>query len=86
MAALAEVRRAGHATTVDQLDYGITAIAVPVRGADGRVVAALNSSGYTGRVTPESLRSERLATLRAVAAKVEAAIARTPTLQAALGG
>jgi IclR family pca regulon transcriptional regulator len=86
MAALAEVHRAGHATTVDQLDYGITALAVPVRGTDGRVVAALNSSGYTGRVTPDSLRSERLGTLRAVAARAEDAIARTPALQAALGG
>ena len=33
--------------TVDQLDYGITAIAVPIRGASGRPIGALNSSGYT---------------------------------------
>ena len=44
---LGGVREAGHAVTVDQLDYGITALAVPVRDPAGRVVAAINSSGYT---------------------------------------
>ena len=49
-----EVRANGYATTVDQLDYGITAIAVPIRNAEGATIAALNSSGYTGLVTPRT--------------------------------
>ena len=53
-------REQGYATTVDQLDYGITALAVPIRNAEGRTVAALNSSGYTGMVTPDALVAERL--------------------------
>ena len=89
-AALADAVRAartdGYAVTVDQLDYGITAIAVPVRAPDGRTVAALNSSGYTGRVTPESLVAERLPALRAAAIRIGDAIRRTPVLQAVLGG
>src|SRR5690606_22826937 len=44
------VREAGYATTVDQLDYGITALAVPIRDMHGRTIAALNTSGYTGIV------------------------------------
>ena len=79
-------REQGFATTVDQLDYGITALAVPVRAADGRVVAALNSSGYTGLVTPEAMVESRLADLRAAAARLSAATARIPALSAVLDG
>jgi IclR family pca regulon transcriptional regulator len=77
-----EVREAGFATTVDQLDYGITALAVPIRGADGRVVAALNSSGYSGLVTPAQMVEGRLADLRAAAARIAASAARVPALSA----
>ena len=42
------VRERNYSTTVDQLDYGITALAVPIRGPVGATVAALNSSGYSG--------------------------------------
>ena len=79
------VREAGYATTVDQLDYGITAIAVPIRGLDGRVIAALNSSGYTGIVTPETLVAERLPALRATASRISQAIGRYPVLQSVIG-
>ena len=84
-AILARVRADGFATTVDQLDYGITAIAVPIRAPDGTVVAALNSSGYSGRVSPETLRAERLEHLRATALRAEDTIRRTPALRVALG-
>ena len=81
-----QAREQGFATTVDQLDYGITALAVPIRAADGRVVAALNSSGYTGLVTPEAMVQSRLADLRAAAARLSAATARIPALSAVLDG
>ena len=77
-----EVREAGFATTVDQLDYGITALAVPIRCAEGHVVAALNSSGYSGMVTPEQMVITRLADLRAAASRIGAAAARVPALSA----
>jgi len=77
-------RADGFATTVDQLDYGITALAVPIRAADGRVVAALNSSGYTGMVTPEDMVATRLPDLRAAAARLSAVTARIPALTALL--
>lgn len=81
-----QARADGFATTVDQLDYGITALAVPIRSADGRVVAALNSSGYTGMVTPEAMVAARLPDLRAAAARLSAVTARVPVLSALLGG
>lgn len=77
-------RADGYAATVDQLDYGITALAVPIRAADGRVVAALNSSGYTGLTTPEDMVATRLADLRAAAGRLSAATARIPALSAVL--
>jgi DNA-binding IclR family transcriptional regulator len=43
-------RRRGYAVTVDELEEGLTGIAVPVRGARGDVVAALGISGPTSRL------------------------------------
>jgi len=42
---LAQVTRRGWASTVDELEIGLTAVAVPVHGRDGEVVAALGISG-----------------------------------------
>lgn len=77
-----QTRERGYATTVDQLDYGITALAVPVRGASGVTIAALNSSGYTGMVTVEELVSERLTELQSIASSLEASIRRDPVMAA----
>ena len=53
---LETVRRQGFATTVDELETGLAAVAAPVRGAGGDVVAALSISGPTLRMTPRRLR------------------------------
>ena len=49
---LRKVARAGYATAVDELEAGLAAIAAPVRGAGGAVVAALSISGPTLRLGP----------------------------------
>ena len=46
------VRREQFATAVDELEIGLAAIAAPVRGAGGEVIAALSISGPTIRMTP----------------------------------
>lgn len=79
-------RRDGFATTVDQLDYGITALAVPIRDPDGATIAALNTSGYTGMVTPEILVKERLPALQEAASHIAHQMTRYPTLRSVLGG
>lgn len=81
---IADVRRTGYATTVDQLDYGITALAVPIRSPEGATVAALNSSAYTGLVTPEQMVAERLTELRITATRIAESIIRYPVLTSAL--
>jgi DNA-binding IclR family transcriptional regulator len=49
-AELGRVRRRGWSTAVDELELGLTAVAVPVRGREGEVVAALGISGPTARL------------------------------------
>lgn len=50
------VRREQFATAVDELELGLAAIAAPVRGAGGEVIAALSISGPTIRMTPARIR------------------------------
>jgi IclR family transcriptional regulator, acetate operon repressor len=54
-AELADVRRDGFAEAVDELEIGLAAIAAPVRGAGGFVLAALSITGPTVRMTPERI-------------------------------
>ncbi len=61
-AQLATIRRRGVASTVDELEVGLTGIAVPVRDADGDVVAALGISGPTARLADELAPIGRLLT------------------------
>ncbi len=80
-----QVRRDGYSTTVDQLDYGITALAVPIRALDGRTIAALNTSGYSGMVDAEFLVANRLPELRATASRIANALTRYPMLVSIIG-
>lgn len=47
---LAAVRRRGYATTVDELELGLSGVAAPVFDGHGDVVAALGLSGPTARL------------------------------------
>ncbi len=48
-ATLPTIRRLGYATTIDELEPGLTGVAAPVL-VDGKVVAALGVSGPTSRI------------------------------------
>ena len=49
-ALLAEVRRRGFATAADELEAGLTAVAAPVRNAEGTVIASVSASGPSFRI------------------------------------
>jgi IclR family transcriptional regulator, acetate operon repressor len=49
---LQAVRLTDVATSIDELETGLAAMAAPVRGARGEVIAALSISGPTLRMTP----------------------------------
>jgi DNA-binding IclR family transcriptional regulator len=52
---LAAVRRRGYATAVEELEAGLTAIAAPVRDAEGRVIASISASGPSFRIPAERI-------------------------------
>ncbi|HEX2901913.1 MAG TPA: IclR family transcriptional regulator [Jatrophihabitans sp.] len=66
------VRKQGWAASIDEFCIGVTELAAPIRGAGGRVVAAIGLSGRTDRVTdakahPKSLLVRQVAeTARAI--------------------
>ncbi|WP_173932803.1 IclR family transcriptional regulator C-terminal domain-containing protein [Chelativorans sp. Marseille-P2723] len=71
MGHVAEVRRAGYAIVDEELELGLRSIAVPVRNRSGRVVAAINVSTQTARLSCEELRASVLPLLLKAAAKID---------------
>jgi IclR family pca regulon transcriptional regulator len=63
-AVLAQVRRDGYAVIDEELELGLRSIAVPVRGASGRVLAALNVGAQAARVASERMTIDFLPELR----------------------
>jgi IclR family transcriptional regulator, pca regulon regulatory protein len=73
-------RRDGYASIQDELDYGIVSVAVPVFGADGRILAAINCSTATTRVNQAEMVETRLPRLLAAANNIEIELRRYPIL------
>ncbi len=61
---LAEVRQAGYAVNDEELELGLRSIAVPVRGASGRVLAALNVGAQASRVSTAQMEQQFLPVLQ----------------------
>lgn len=61
----AQARARGYTSTVDELEEGLTGVAVPLRGAHGEVVAALGVSGPTSRLAERIEELGRNLTARA---------------------
>jgi IclR family transcriptional regulator, acetate operon repressor len=51
----AQIRARGYATSIDELEIGLTAMAAPVIGPMGDAIAALSISGPTARLTSERI-------------------------------
>ncbi len=75
-AALREVRARGWAVTDEQLAPGIRSVAAPLRGGDGRVVAALNVTVHAAETSLERLLEEHLPLLLRTASAVSGDWAR----------
>jgi IclR family pca regulon transcriptional regulator len=75
-----ECRRSGYAAVEDELAYGVVALAVPVIDNAGRVVAALNSSGHSKKLTKAQLVRDRLSLLRQVSAQISQELPHVPAL------
>jgi IclR family pca regulon transcriptional regulator len=75
-----ECRRAGYSAVEDELAYGVVAVAVPVFDKTRRVVAALNSSSHSKKMTHAKLVKERLGLLQNVSAQISRELQRVPGL------
>jgi IclR family pca regulon transcriptional regulator len=63
-AILADVRDAGYVVVEEELEVGLRSIAVPVRGASGNVLAALNIGAHAARVSRRKMEEDFLPVLR----------------------
>ena len=52
---LAEVRKQGYATAVEELEAGLTAVAAPVHNAEGVVIASISASGPSFRIPADRI-------------------------------
>jgi IclR family transcriptional regulator, pca regulon regulatory protein len=75
-----EARRVGYAAVEDELAYGVVAVAVPVFDAAQRVVAALNSSSHSRKITRVELVRERVGMLQDASRDISRELSRFPGL------
>jgi IclR family transcriptional regulator, pca regulon regulatory protein len=69
-AELAVVRARGWALTDEQLAGGIRSVAAPLRGADGRVIAAMNVTVHAAETSVDTLLGDHLPLLLQTASEV----------------
>ena len=78
---LKQVRAAGFASSQDELDYGIVAVALPIFGREGRIVAAASCSDVTNRLDADTMVARRLPTLRRAVDRIEGMLVQHPELE-----
>lgn len=77
---LSLVRERGYDSSLDELDYGIVSVAVPIFDKDRNVIASINCSTSTTRISQDELVRTRLPVLREAAAEIEMSFKRWPAL------
>lgn len=64
-------RTSGFAISDEELELGMRSLAVPVRDADGKIIAALSVSAYSARVNRKLFSTQFLDVIRGCAARLE---------------
>lgn len=77
-------RETGYDSALDELDYGIVSVAVPVFDAARNAIASINCSTSTTRISQDELVRTRLPMLREASAEIGSALQRWPTLMHSL--
>ncbi|WP_417450960.1 IclR family transcriptional regulator domain-containing protein [Kordiimonas sp.] len=83
---LRKIRQQGYDSAQDELDYGIVSVAVPIFDSNRQVIASINCSTSTTRVSREKLIEERLPLLQDAAIEIELALKKWPFLANSLQG
>lgn len=84
---LQTVREQGWAESDEDLQYGVQAIAAPLRGEDGRVIAAIGLATHTSEIGKEIVRERYLPLLLETARSIEtdwSECRKLPTSESAL--
>jgi IclR family pca regulon transcriptional regulator len=76
-ATVRRVREQGWSMVDQELEMGLRSISAPIRGTDGRVVAALNSAAAAHRVSLDELRRNVLPRLLETAEQISLAFSRS---------
>ena len=79
LAAIRSVRKLGYSLVSQELEDGLTAVAVPLRDKSGNVVAAMNVAGHVHRNSREQMLEEHLPVLQHAAVEINAALASLHT-------
>jgi IclR family pca regulon transcriptional regulator len=79
-ALIEDCRRTGYSAVEDELAYGVIAVAVPVFDQQRRVVAALNSSSHSRKITKAKLVRERLTMLEKISQQISSDLSSVPWL------
>ncbi len=85
-ARLTRARSDGYSSALNELDYGIVSVAVPVFGKDRRVPCAINCSTTTLRISQDELIAARVPLLQQAAREIHAALLKHPFLAHSLTG
>lgn len=72
------IRRDGHSISTDDVEFGVTALSVPVRDHTGTIIAALSLSGLTAHL-PDAENESNLALLRTAAQAASRALGLRPS-------
>jgi IclR family transcriptional regulator, pca regulon regulatory protein len=76
--AILQAREDGYAVVEDELAYGVISLAIPLLDGQGRVVAALNSSGHSKRIDKPQIVKERLALVQRYGEAIMSGLRRVP--------
>lgn len=66
-----EARRQGFSVNDEEVELGMRSVAVPVHGADGRIIAAVSTSTLVARTSLQDVHEHFLPVLRELASRIE---------------
>jgi IclR family pca regulon transcriptional regulator len=66
-----KVREQGYSIVCEELEDGVQSVSIPIRGKDGKVLAAANVSAHSSRVSEGDLREKFLPKLRKCISQIE---------------
>ncbi|MCW5605503.1 MAG: IclR family transcriptional regulator, partial [Burkholderiales bacterium] len=71
-------RRQGYAVMVDELEEGLSAVAVPILDAGGRAIAAMNVACNSGAVKRQELVTQILPELQQAVSRLSSILSMNP--------